>query len=109
MVKKIYNKFKYFYKKFNLKILNNICNILNNRNYSSNIAIISSDKFKNKILDDILLRYFILKYKSNCEIVSWEDNNVNYSKYDLIVIRSIWGYQNSIDKFMKWLGKIERC
>ncbi len=109
MVKKIYNKFKYFYKKFNLKILNNICNILNNRNYLSNIAIVSSDKFKNKVLDDILLRYFILKYKSNCEIVSWEDNNVNYSKYDLIVIRSIWGYQNSIDKFMKWLDKIERC
>ena len=37
------------------------------------------------------------------EIISWQDETVNYSEYECLILRSVWGYQDHYPQFKKWL------
>lgn len=71
------------------------------------IAIISSDRFVGKINEDIWLRDELLSQGEQCEIVSWEEENIVWTNYKSAVLRSSWWYHKRINDFLKFLQKLE--
>ena len=68
--------------------------------YDKRIIIASSNKYVNKVKEDINLCYYLLKNGIYSEIKDWK----NISNDENIIIRSVWGYQNEIDDFNKFLS-----
>ena len=53
--------------------------------------------------------YFLLKEKGlNVSFQIWDDPAVDWSRFDLIVLKSPWDYFDKIDTFYAWLDKLER-
>lgn len=67
------------------------------------IGIVSCDKWKNKIKEDLLLQKALIKNGIDAEIISWQNNKINYDKYNCLILRSVWGYQDCYEKFKEWL------
>lgn len=93
---------------FKLKKINNLiyC-IFNNNKFKHRIAIISCDKWKDNVKEDILLKIELNKALIDAEIISWQDKTIDYTKYDAIIIRSIWGYQDYIEEFLEWVNTLK--
>lgn len=72
------------------------------------IAIVSCNKWKNKIEEDKLLQNALIQSGYNADIISWEDADVNYDEYIALVLRSVWGYQNNYSEFKTWLNMIKQ-
>lgn len=68
------------------------------------VGIVSCDKWAGKITEDLLLREELLSCNIDADIISWEDKTIDYEKYDALVLRSVWGYQNKYQEFKDWLG-----
>lgn len=84
-----------------------VYDLLKSNSYNKLVAIVSCDKWKNKSLDDLYLKHSLNKQNCKVDIISWEDKTIDYSKYDLIIIRSIWGFQENKTKFENWLNMLE--
>ena len=41
-----------------------------------------------------------------CEFVAWDDSNVDWNNFDLVIIRSTWDYQGRIKEFLEVLENI---
>ena len=41
------------------------------------------------------------------EMVSWRDTSVNWSNYEVVIIRSTWDYQDDMTGFVRVLSDIE--
>ena len=81
---------------------------LNSKKFNKRIAIVSCDKWIGKVKEDELLKFELNKLLVNVDIISWQDKNVDYSKYDAVVIRSLWGYQDYIDEFIDYLDRLKK-
>ena len=100
---------KYYIKriKLRLKIFNNKIYVLLNKNkFKKRVAIVSNNKYKNKIEEDILLKISFNKHNINCDIISYEEDD--YLNYDALIIRSIWGYQDNIELFNNFLNNVKK-
>lgn len=71
------------------------------------VAIVSCDKWINKITEDLLLKQELIKNNISAEIISWEDVSIDYSKFDCLILRSVWGYQDKYLEFKEWLQMIK--
>jgi hypothetical protein len=40
------------------------------------------------------------------EAVVWTDPRVDYSRYDLVVVRSTWDYHDQLDEFLAWADRV---
>lgn len=65
------------------------------------VGIVSCDKWKGKIDEDKRLKLALENFDIKAEIISWEEDKLD--DYDLLVLRSVWGYQNNYKKFKLWL------
>jgi glutathione synthase/RimK-type ligase-like ATP-grasp enzyme len=81
---------------------------LNRKRFNKKIAIVSCDKWLGKVKEDELLKFELNKLFVDVDIVSWQDGTVDYSKYDGVIIRSLWGYQDYIQEFMMFLDKLKK-
>lgn len=81
---------------------------LNSKKFNKKIAIVSCDKWVGKVKEDELLKFELNKLLVDVDIISWQDKTVDYSKYDGIVIRSLWGYQDYIEEFIEYLDKLKK-
>lgn len=72
----------------------------------SKVGLVSSDKFKDKIIEDKNLKNELIKQGINTDIVSWQSSDLN--DYDLLVLRSVWGYQNDYKNFKSWLLNLDK-
>ena len=72
------------------------------------IAIVSCNKWKGVITEDILLRDSLRNMGYSAEIISWEDKRVDYSEYDAMILRSVWGYQDNYSEFKNWLLMVKK-
>jgi len=92
---------------FKIKIiLNKIYCFKNAKKFTNKVAIVSCDKWQNKVKEDILLKIELNKLNLNADIISWQNKNTDLKKYDLLIIRSVWGYQDYLPSFISWLDKI---
>lgn len=65
------------------------------------VNIISSNKYKNKIKEDLVLQKYLLKEGYRCKIISFEDK---YKDDSLNIIRSVWGYHHNVERFLKFIN-----
>ncbi len=66
------------------------------------ISLVSSDKWINKIKEDKNLKYELKRIGMDASIISWQSDNIEEDT-DLLVLRSVWGYQNYYKDFKEWL------
>ena len=78
------------------------------RKASLRVALVSSKKWKGKEYDDLLLQRTLIRAGARAEIVAFEDVSVDWTKYDRIVVRSMWGYQNEMGAFSDWMSKVQK-
>lgn len=67
----------------------------------SKVGIVSCNKWIGKIKEDINLRDALNKLNISSDIVSWQQPLKE--NYDLLILRSVWGYQDDYKKFKEWL------
>lgn len=73
------------------------------------LAILSSNEFENKIVEDILLKKELMKFY-DCEIVAWEKITEKImNSYSAFLIKSIWGYHRNYLKFIELIQCIKSC
>ena len=65
------------------------------------VGIVSCDKWINKLEEDINLKNALINLGIDAKIISWQ--HPLEEKYDLLVLKSIWGYQNYYKEFKNWL------
>ncbi|EFA82209.1 hypothetical protein PPL_04632 [Heterostelium album PN500] len=88
---------------------------INSKNYFSNshsggrvkrIGFVTSTAFPNLDEDDhIMVKNAINQYE--CEYCIWDDNEVQWQSFDLLIIRSVWDYVHKFELFKRWMKKIE--
>jgi len=88
------------------KVNNKMFTKINNRRFNKKVALISSNKYVNNVKEDILLKIELNNNYIDCDIVSWE-SIIDYKKYDAVIIRSVWGYQDKIEDFIKFINKLK--
>lgn len=71
------------------------------------VAIVSSLEYCDKISEDLSLREALTNNGVNCEIVAWDDPDVDWKKYDVAVLRSAWGYHKKYNQFLVWLDYLD--
>ena len=77
-----------------------------------NIALVSyrkEEKFSQVVTDDEdddLLAYLIAN-GINIEIAIWNDQNIEWTQFDLLIIKSPWDYHNHLNKFLQWLDEMQ--
>lgn len=71
------------------------------------IGIVSCDKWQEKINEDINLKIALKSIGLDAEIISWQ-KSTSLEDYDLLILRSVWGYQNDYNNFKNWLLEIKK-
>lgn len=89
------------------KLINKFYDFTHEKNYQTSIALISCDKWQKKVKEDWYLKNELNKLNAKVDIVSWQDKSIDFTKYDSLIIRSIWGFQNYKEEFDKWLDIID--
>ena len=65
------------------------------------VAIVSCDKWVNRLEEDNNLKNVLIDLGIDASIISWQQPLK--VKYDLLILRSVWGYQNFYNEFKEWL------
>ena len=65
------------------------------------VGIVSCDKWIGKLEEDNNLKNALINLGIDTKIISWQQPLEE--KYDLLVLRSVWGYQNYYKEFKNWL------
>lgn len=65
------------------------------------VGIVSCDKWIDKLEEDNNLKNALINLGIDAKIISWQQPLEE--KYDLLVLKSVWGYQNYYKKFKNWL------
>lgn len=75
--------------------------------YSTYIGIVSCNNWKGKVYEDISTKYYLNRQGYGADIISYEEEN-DYSKYKVLVIKSIWGFQKDKEVFDKFLEEVSK-
>ena len=81
---------------------------LNQKKFTKKIAIVSCDKWMGKVKEDELIKFELNKLFVDVDIISWQDCTIDYKKYDAVIIRSLWGYQDYIEEFISYLDRLKK-
>jgi hypothetical protein len=75
------------------------------------IALATADLKPLSIDEDLDLPFLAQAFagRAPVEFVFWDDPSVDWAKYDLVVLRSTWGYSLRLAEFTGWLRKVEGC
>jgi glutathione synthase/RimK-type ligase-like ATP-grasp enzyme len=72
------------------------------------VVLLSMDSLKNFHTYDHMLVEPMKTMGWLTEEISWRNENVNWSDYDAVIVRTTWDYQNDIEKFIKVLENINK-
>ena len=70
------------------------------------VAIVSCNKWIDKLEEDRNLKKELIKLGIGAKIISWQQPLED--QYDLLILKSVWGYQNYYNEFKKWLLDIKK-
>jgi glutathione synthase/RimK-type ligase-like ATP-grasp enzyme len=71
------------------------------------IAFLTMDSLQGFVAYDSLVRDILLQRGILVDEVSWRARNIDWNRYDMVVIRSPWDYQQAPDDFLAVLTTIE--
>jgi hypothetical protein len=69
-------------------------------------AFLSMDTLENFFAYDEMLFAPLLVVGWQAELVSWRKNGVDWTQYEIVIIRSTWDYQNDAKAFLQRLNEI---
>lgn len=72
------------------------------------IAIVTCEDIADLESDDQLLLGPLRALGVNVEVAVWDDATVDWTRYDLVVIRSPWDYADRRDEFVTWARSVPR-
>ncbi|MGI9084449.1 MAG: ATP-grasp domain-containing protein [Aeromicrobium sp.] len=70
------------------------------------IAFATSDPHRDFDVDLPLLRDAATRRGIDADIVAWDDASVDWSTYDVVVVRSCWDYVDRRDTFLAWAAQV---
>ncbi len=73
------------------------------------IAFLSMDDLSGYVCDDDLAIPPLESLGWKVETVSWKDISADWRKYEAVIVRSSWDYQNHFDSFLAVLAEIDSC
>lgn len=65
------------------------------------VAIVSCDKWLGRLEEDNNLKKALIDLGIDAKIISWQQPFDD--RYDLLILRSVWGYQNYYNDFKNWI------
>ncbi|MFW7414844.1 ATP-grasp domain-containing protein [Demequina sp. SO4-18] len=71
---------------------------------TSRIAIVTTVEMPVPDADEELL----LPLMPEAELVSWDDPSVDWSRYDLTLLRSTWNYTEHLEEFLAWAERVSQ-
>ncbi len=71
---------------------------------TSRIAIVTTVEMPTPDADEELL----LPLMPEAELVAWDDPSVDWSRYDLTLLRSTWNYTEHLAAFLEWAEKVSQ-
>lgn len=66
------------------------------------VALVSCVKLPEPDPDQGLLLEAVRAHGVEAEVASWDDERVDWSKFDRAVLRSTWNYYHAVDRFLAW-------
>jgi hypothetical protein len=73
---------------------------------TARIALATAAEFPDLDDDGPVLLAALASRHVVAEPVVWTDVQVDYSRYDLVVVRSTWDYHSSLDEFLAWADRV---
>ncbi len=73
----------------------------------SRIAFLTMDSLNGFVSYDALMSDCLAVREITVENVSWRNPRANWDDYEMVIIRSPWDYQHSVDEFMTVLENID--
>lgn len=73
------------------------------------IALVSARAARDLDEDLAPLRDALAAAGAQVTIVDWDDEAVDWSGFDLAVLRSTWDYTNRLDEFLDWARRVDRA
>ena len=61
-----------------------------------------------KDVDDAILKKYLCYVGADVEIVSWDNKDYEWTKRDLILIRSTWDYHERLKEYVEWLDYLKK-
>lgn len=75
-------------------------------NAGPRIALVTSADLAGGEPDDRALAVALAERGASADIVVWDDATVDWSVYDLVMLRSVWDYSTRREEFLAWAGTI---
>lgn len=72
------------------------------------ISLITYDGLPNLDPDDALIADQLRKRGHMCTAAIWSDESVDWSKFDISIMRSAWDYHLHTEKFFSWMQKVSK-
>jgi len=72
------------------------------------IAFVTCRNIPEPDLDESLLLDACRKAGIDCELVPWEDTGIDWSRYDMVVLRSSWNYFERETEFRAWIDSTSK-
>jgi glutathione synthase/RimK-type ligase-like ATP-grasp enzyme len=72
------------------------------------VALATSADWPDLTPDDSALRSALARAGVDSEITIWTDASIEWTPFDLIVVRSCWDYHNDLPRWLGWLDSLER-
>ncbi|WP_279579345.1 ATP-grasp domain-containing protein [Fodinicola feengrottensis] len=72
------------------------------------VALVTCAELPDADPDDRKVLYPLTRRGIDTEIVVWDDKSVDWDKYQLVVLRSVWDYVRRRDEFLQWVGTVPR-
>ena len=71
------------------------------------IAFVTSRDWQELTPDDRLAANYLRQHGTEVSPVRWDDDDVNWGSFDVIVLRSVWDYHLRLIEFRDWLARID--
>jgi len=70
-------------------------------------AFLTTDNLDDFFVYDDMVKPYLAELGWQVDDVSWHDKKVDYSQYEVVIVRSTWDYQSHVDAFIQCLNNIE--
>lgn len=71
-------------------------------------AFVTYDGLPNLDPDDSLLKDELVKREHSVDACIWDHQSIDWSHYDVTIMRSAWDYHLKLEQFYAWMEKVDR-
>lgn len=72
------------------------------------VALVTCAELPDADPDDRKILYPLTRLGIDTDIVVWDDKSVDWSAYQLVIVRSVWDYVKRRDEFLTWAASVPR-